>query len=421
MSRYISLVFVIFLIAGCSLKEPSSKIGKKSFENEDYLILLALEYQQNGDIKNAIKVYNTLYEKSHKINYLIESAKISFLSKDMKRTEKLLKEALKQEPENEELKRIEIGFLTRQGNLKEAEKKILELLKKNKSTTYLKIAGSIYFQMKSYDLALKYFESAYKQEQDSSSLLNIVEILYNYLDKKDDAIALLETHIRMQSCDEKTCFKLIEIYGKEKNIDGIISTYKKLYKRYKDDDFAKKIVELYMYKKDRDGAINFLKQSGYNQEMLLDIYVSLKDFKNAYKIARKLYKDTNKIDYLGKMAIYEYETYKDGINKKRLNSISDKFEKVISKLYEPLYLNYYGYLLIDHDLNAKKGIKLVKEALLKEPDSPFYLDSLAWGYYKIGKCKEAKKIMDELVKGSKEEEIIMHWKKINECSKGKNK
>ena len=68
-------------------------------------------------------------------------------------------------------------------------------------------------------------------------------------------------------------------------------------------------------------------------------------------------------------------------------------------------------------MDIKKGIKLVKEALLKEPNSPFYLDSLAWGYYKIGKCKEAKKIMKKLVKNSKEKEILMHWKKINECLK----
>ena len=422
MYRYIGLVLLTFMIAGCSFKEPNIEVGKKSFEGEDYLILVALEYQKAGDVKNAIKIYKELYEKSKKSNYLIEATKISFLTKDMKYTKNLLKEALKKEPNNKELKKIEIGYLARNKKLKEAEKKVLELLKIDKSATNLNIAGSIYFQKKDYNLALKYFESAYKKANDTNSLLNIVDILYNYLDKKDDAIALLETHIRMNSCEERTCFKLVEIYGKEQNIDGIISTYKKLYKRYKDDAFAKKIVELYMYKKDRDGAINFLKESGYNQEMLLDVYIALKDFKNAYNVAKKLYENTKKIDYLGKMAIYEYEQHKDKINKKRLKSISKKFDKVISKLYEPLYLNYYGYLLIDHDMDIKKGIKLVKEALLKEPNSPFYLDSLAWGYYKIGKCKEAKKIMKKLVKNSKEKEILMHWKKINEClKKGKNR
>ena len=417
MSRYISLVLLAFLVAGCSFKEPKVEVGKKSFEAEDYLILMALEYQKEGDAKNAIKVYKELYKKSKKSNYLIEATKISFLTNDMKYTEELLKEALKKEPDSEELKRIEVGYLVRQKRFDEAKTKALELLKINKNPVNLKIVGGIYFQMKSYALALKYFESAYKKENDSNSLLNIVDILYNYLDKKDDAIALLETHIRMNSCDEQTCFKLVEIYGKEKNIDGIISTYKKLYKRYKDDTFAKKIVELYMYKKDRNGAIKFLKESGYNQEMLLDIYVALKDFKNAYKIAKSLYESSKKIDYLGRMAIYEYEQHKDKIDKKKLKSISKKFDKVISKLYEPLYLNYYGYLLIDHDMDIKKGIKLVKAALLKEPNSPFYLDSLAWGYYKIGKCKDAKKIMKKLVKNSKEKEILMHWKKINECLK----
>ena len=58
----------------------------------------------------------------------------------------------------------------------------------------------------------------------------------------------------------------------------------------------------------------------------------------------------------------------------------------------------------------------MQEALLKEPNSPFYLDSLAWGLYKQGKCKKAKVIMDTIIKNLKdEEEVMMHYNKIQEC------
>jgi len=128
-----------------------------------------------------------------------------------------------------------------------------------------------------------------------------------------------------------------------------------------------------------------------------------------------LYDKSSHLIYLGKMAIYEYELNKNQIDKKILRSVTKKFEKVVNKLHDPLFYNYYGYLLIDHDIDVQKGIGLVNEALLREPNSPFYLDSLAWGYYKEGKCKEAKKIMDKLIKNSKEEELLMHSTKINKC------
>ena len=422
MSRYIqsTILIVVLFLAGCSISQPSlNKVGEKSFENEDYLILTALEEQTNGNNEKAISIYKSLYEKSKKINYLIEATKISFLLNNSEQTYLLLKEAVQEAPKNEEVKRIEIGFLMKQGKYKEAEQKSLELLNESKNERNLKITGTIYLQVKSYSLALKYFESAYAINSDENSLLYIVDILYNYLDKKDDAIALLETHIRMHNCEKNSCFKLVEIYGKEKNINGLISTYKKLYKRFNNEEYAKKVIELFIYTKDKKNAIKFLEESGYNQEMLLDIYVSSNDFKRAYKVANILYQKSSNVVYLGKMAIYEYELNKKNITKKVLKSVSAKFEKVVYKVHEPLFYNYYGYLLIDHDIDIKKGIGLVNEALLKEPNSPFYLDSLAWGYYKQGKCKEAKKIMDKLIKNSKEEELIMHSIKINRCVKTK--
>lgn len=418
MSRYIQSIifFLVFLLVGCSIKEPNlTQVGQKSFENEDYMILLALEHQREGNNKGAIQIYKTLYEKSEKVNYLVEAVKISFLTNDIKSTELILADALEKAPKNRELQRIQIGFLIKQEKYKEAEIKSLELLKQEKSERNLKIAGTIYFQVKSYTLALKYFESAYSINSDENSLLYIIDILYNYLDKKEDAIALLETHIRMNSCETNTCYKLIEIYGKEKNINGLISTYKRLYKRFGNDEYAKKVIELLIYTKDKNRAVSFLEESGYNQEMLLDIYVSSSDFQGAYKVAEKLYKKSSNVLYLGKMAIYEYETNKNKIDEKVLKSVSKKFEQVVYEIHEPLFYNYYGYLLIDHDINVEKGIGLVKEALLKEPNSPFYLDSLAWGYYKLGRCEEAKEIMDKLIKKSKEEELIMHSIKINKC------
>jgi len=55
--------------------------------------------------------------------------------------------------------------------------------------------------------------------------------------------------------------------------------------------------------------------------------------------------------------------------------------------------------------------------LKRESESAFYIDSLAWGYYKLGRCDEAYKLMKKVVEklGMEDEEIQIHMKKIKEC------
>lgn len=419
MSRYYPIIIALFLLTGCSTKEVVfNEVTKKVFEEEDNLIFQALEYQQKGDYVNAKKVYHTLYDQSQKKVYLAEEAGLAFILGDNDALS-LIEMGLKKYPEEKNFNRLLVGQLVKEKRYQEAEKEILELLKTDKSVQHLSIAGNLYLQMKEYPLALKYFESAYKQEQAEDLLLNIVELLYRFLGKKDDAMAYLETYANMEGCGKNVCFRLLDIYGRDKNVKGLIATYKKLYKENPNIEFSKKIVELMMYNKEVKEAISFLEKSGQNQTMLLDIYVNQKLFSKAYSLAEKLYDESKNLDFLGKMAIYEYELNKNNLNADVLQSISNKFNEVTSVLHDSVYLNYYGYLLIDHDIDVKKGLTLVQEALKIEPNSPYYLDSLAWGLYKLGNCAEAFEIMKYFGENIYEEEVLEHFEAIKKCLKEK--
>ncbi len=52
-------------------------------------------------------------------------------------------------------------------------------------------------------------------------------------------------------------------------------------------------------------------------------------------------------------------------------------------------LNALGYLLIDRGLKLDEAIAFIKRALVLDPASPSYLDSLGWAYFKQGKFAEA--------------------------------
>ncbi len=403
------------LFSGCSINSPRpEKVIVKPYKNEDKYVLFALMYQQQQEYEKALPYYIKLYDHTKKLDYLKEVIALSAITKKYDLFNKYTNIGLKDYPNVAFLKRAKIQYALFKKEYKKASSLTLKLADEYHDEKNYIFAGYSFLSMKNYSLSLKFFERAYGISYNEDILSNIADILYYYLNRKDDAIAYLETYTRIKGCSKKICYKLLEIYAKDKDINGLISVYKRLYHHYKQDEYARKIVDLLMYQGEKQEAIKFLKKSGFDEPMLMNIYVSLHDFKNAYKVAKDLYKKTNKAKYLAKMAIFQYEGAKIK-NKKLILSVAKKFEKSTKTLKDPMYLNYYGYLLIDYNINVKKGIKLVKEALKIEPDSLYYLDSLAWGYYKLGKCKEAEKIMQRVIKMNQDSEVVKHMNMIKKC------
>ena len=117
--------------------------------------------------------------------------------------------------------------------------------------------------------------------------------------------------------------------------------------------------------------------------------------------------ENGNVDYLALEAMLIYENAQNRNNIILLRQVTNKFEEVVKKSNNALYWNYYGYLLIDHSLDIKKGMQCVQEALKQEPKNPYFLDSLAWGYYKLNDCKNAQIVIGEIAQEDiqKEKEI----------------
>jgi tetratricopeptide (TPR) repeat protein len=80
-------------------------------------------------------------------------------------------------------------------------------------------------------------------------------------------------------------------------------------------------------------------------------------------------------------------------------------------------MNNFGYMLIDRDIDVKKGLALVEKAL-SHSEELSYLDSKAWGLYKIGKYEEALAIFEKLeASGMDERELWLHLAKVCEALK----
>jgi len=417
----------VFLLLACSTVSPepkSEKIAqkhKKVFEEEDMLIMYALRAEELHDFKGASDIFDSLYEKSEKKEYLYRSLQNSLFIKENEKVIEQVNSIAQGSYEDFALVRLKIVALIQNESYDKALQESLKLVSFSKAEDDYIMVSDIYTAKREFELARKYLESAYMREFSERILDRLSIILYVNLRQTKDAIALLETHTRIHGCSKLICKRLISFYSNENNTDGLLNALLRFYKIDPDEAVAKRIVQLYAYKKDFNKMMLFLEDSNSDDKTLLQIYLANKNYLKAAPLAKKIYETTGEVKYLGESIIYEYEVQEDKNDKEFLKGISKKFENLLKMKTDALYFNYYGYILIDHDLDVPKGITYIKKALKLEPDSVYYLDSLAWGLYKTGQCKKSMDVMQKVLKleGGNDPEVLDHYEKIKTC-KGKN-
>ena len=430
MSRYhivIALMLTALLgLTSCAKKGEALQLQQVRIVNsavdnkeakEDAYMLIAMDAFERKDFKTASLFFEKLYDLDPQKDYLTDAIKAASMDKDFNRIRHLIEKGKGEFGDDKFINRYLVAYYLDKGEIEKARNITQKLLRKNPQEKDYELAALIEKVTGNLKKAKFYFRKAYALNHTSKTALAIAEILEKE-HRPDEAIRFLETHRRIYGCDKLLCSVLVEIYTKKEDFRALGNLYKELYTTTKDPLYAKALLELYAYRKNYDAAIAFLKKHKLSDETLLDIYTAKRDYKHAYPLAMRLYKESGDMDFLAKAAILEYEGSKKK-TPKLLKTVLKKFEKSVYTLDDPLYYNYYAYLLIDHDIDVKKGIELVKKALQKEPDSLFYIDTLAWGYYRLGKCQKAYDLMKPFEKDRSQEEIVDHIRKIKQCIKDK--
>jgi len=430
MSRYnlfILNIIIALFIGGCADKsniQNSSEVDVNSktekFENELRFIMHALYYKEHGDYIKAYALFDKLYKETHKLEYKIESLKLLISLGGYESAQKEIVSLLKHFSNNVTLYRLLTLAQLKLNSLDDAlesAKKALKIDPDNLEN--IDLVASIYIVMQKYQEASDLYNQYYTKHHDEESLIKIASITYHKLKNPDKTIQILRSHTQFIGCSEKVCTFLAEIYRQRSDLDNMAKIYALSYKTTKKSEYAQKAAEIFAYEKKYDKAIELLESSKTDNRLLLAILKQTRDFKKAAKLAKQIYNESLDPVWLAEYGILLFEAAENKYNVKLLNSVVDKLTRAIKQgLNDPLYYNYLGYLLIDNDIDIKKGIKFVKKALKDEPKSAFYIDSLAWGYYKLGRCNEAYSLMKKVVEklGMEDEEIQTHMKKIKECS-----
>lgn len=417
--------FIISLLLTCTFTVGLySNSTNNTKLNETATVLMALDFENQNKLYESRDLLQLLFSQYEQYEYLKKILSLSIRIGDFDSVLTLTAKYKHIFKEHEEkLRRLEIMALIKSKQDQLALMFAQDLLDKfNNSINYETVATILYSQQR-FKESLAYFESAYASNKKAATLLNLVNVLYAYLDQRKTAISYLETYIGLNKCDDiEVCDRLLLYYQEDKDIDGMLSILKKIYKIYKDDidkkaklDKVEQAIVSILKIQDINKAIEFLELNGIENLDLLSLYHQSKKYKKALTLTKKLLKLTDDNKYLAQLAILQYETStnKDAI----LNTVIANFEIALKTVQNHQYYNFYGYILIDHNKDISKGIYWVKEALKKDPTNIAYQDSLAWGYYKNNNCKKARTIMDKLKSeiGLDDPEIKKHYEAIRRC------
>lgn len=394
------LVLYIFVFISCSSTQTTS-IPTTVFENdvayeENLLTLIALDLQIRQQSLGAIRTYSALNKKYPNINY-VNLANLSV--KDKKSAVlffNLFSKSLKVRP------LLELETFMKIGEFKKANTLALDIVKTNKS---FKVHNNVYLSflfLKQYKKALPYAKIMYIEKD---TLANLGKILYvlDILKQQKLAKQYLEKALDKEDCKvAKRCVFISKSYARYKDYDKVLDVYIKIFKYNKTNEFTKKIVSMMLINKHYKRANSFLKNNKklLTKEELYKYYYYANNYTKAIETVKEAYTKDKRKKHLGYLALFIYD-----VNEDREKEILEYFEEALPFIKNnSMLLNAYGYFLIDKNIDVKEGLNLVKEAL-KLKKLPVYLDSLAWGYYKIQENKKAWIIINEIygvLKNSKE-------------------
>ena len=387
--------------------------------HEDALIVRALLYDEYGAYDNSYRVYKQLFDETGCEIYLFKEVGASLMSrKYIAESIGRLKSWDIEHPNKIEVKRLLIPLYLINQDIKNAKIEAEYLLEHSKEPIDLDLASNSFLYAGEFSRALELLQKMYETVPKESILLRMVEIMDEFTGQRKEAIQLLEMHRRMNIVSHDVYVRLLLLYQKEKDIDGILETYKVMYLKSESKEILSKIIDAYIYKHDIDGAIAFLEKIGTKKELLYQLYKAKKDFNKAIRLLDALYHEDKNAKWLAEKAVLLFEKSEDKNDKKMIQNVVSHFEKAIALGNDDsIYLNYYGYTLIDKEVDVKKGMQIIQDALKQQPDNTYYLDSLAWGYYKNGECNKAYNLMKRVVdeEGLQEPEISEHWRAIKAC------
>jgi tetratricopeptide (TPR) repeat protein len=126
----------------------------------------------------------------------------------------------------------------------------------------------------------------------------------------------------------------------------------------------------------------------------------LKEAYEALEVSAKTYPDSSEI-------LYDLAMMAEKVD--RLDVAESSLKRVIAlKPDDAQGYNALGYTLVDRTDRVEEGLKLIEKAHAISPEDAFILDSLGWGYYRLGQYPKSVEYLERALKKRQDPEVAAH-------------
>jgi tetratricopeptide (TPR) repeat protein len=203
--------------------------------------------------------------------------------------------------------------------------------------------------------------------------------------------------------DQRARLLLMETYRQSKDLPKALQVGKDAIVKYpKSEPIRSSYALLLGENQQPEEAVKLLQASLKNNSADRDIYLNIAQIYERARLYKEAEDAAHKAEALpGDPRENEMTWFLLGAIYER-NKMFDKAEEQFKKVLEvnpknAAALNYYGYMLADRGLRLDEAQEMIQRALLQEPYSGAYLDSLGWVYYKENKLSDAESTLRKAV------------------------
>lgn len=381
-------------------------------ENEEPYVFIASLYAQQNDVNAAEGILHELVQKNPKSffgNYYL--AKIYVTNTDFDKAEEYYKKALQLNP-NAETVQIELARVY--AYRKKFEKAIAiceEVVKNNPSNVKAHaLLGELLLGKDRVDDALKQFEAVQDLEEDPSETRFKIALIK--LQRRDLEGAEVELRLVLSQHPENSAarYYLASTYAGLKRADEAVEQLKQI---EKGQDFyveAKTLGSYLLRQEERyDEAIDMLQElveSNPEDAKILGFLAALyrdnEQFSKAVETTDKIIaiQPTEDRHYFNKGVYLDESGDREGAMVAMRKALELNAENANA-------LNYLGYTLAELSKDLNEAEELVKKAIALEPDNGYFIDSLGWIYFQMGRYEDALRELQRAAKLVPDDAVIL--------------